>query len=144
MIRRETDAAALNAIANDGTVRDLIFIGMVYPDDTDLDFSGAVANDQNVALTDDAGFSAIFQWSAPGVYECHIMGTKASRGANAMQSGRAMLAYMKAHGARMVWGRPSIYNRAAICFIRRMGLKSEGTGTCPLVGEVEYFVTEGL
>jgi hypothetical protein len=120
-----------------------MFLGMIYPQQ-DLDFSDAVADARNFALTDDAGFAAIFQWSAPRVYECHIMGTKVARGTNAMQSGREMLAYMKTQGARLVWGRPSIYNRAAICFIRRMGLKSEGVGSDPFVGEVEYFVTEGL
>ena len=143
MIRRETDAALLNQIANDQTVQNLMFLGMVYPNQ-ELDFSDAVETPKNIALTDDAGFAAIFQWSAPRVYECHIMGTKSARGANAMQSGREMLAYMKNEGARLVWGRPSIYNRAAICFIRRMGLKSEGKGSDPFVGEVEYFVTEGL
>lgn len=143
MIRREHEAVTLNSVANDKSVRELMFLGMPYPQDK-LDFSEAVADAKTVALTDDNGFCSVFQWSAPGVYQCHIMAVKEARGASMMKSAREMLDYMKQHGARLVWGQPSIYNRAAICFIRRMGLKSAGKGSDPFLGEVEYFVTEGL
>jgi hypothetical protein len=141
MIWRETDPARINAIANDPTVRELMFLGMIHPQNA-LDFSDCLASEKAIALVDDAGFCSIFQWSAPGVYECHIMARKAARGAGMIRSAREMLAYMKERGARLVWGQPSIYNRAAICFIRRMGLKSAGFRSDPLLGDVEDFVTE--
>lgn len=143
MIRRETDAETLNLVANDKSVRELMFLGMPYPQQP-LDFADALEDGKTVALRDDNGFCSIFKWTAPGVYECHIMAVKEARGASMMRSAREMLDYMKGHGARLVWGQPSIYNRAAICFIRRMGLKSAGKGSDPFLGEVEYFVTEGL
>lgn len=143
MIRRETDAAVINAIGNDPTVRRLMFLGMSYPQEA-LDFTEAIAKPGAVALVDDGGFTAIFQRSAPGVYECHIMAPKQARGAGAMHSAREMLAYMRDDGASMVWGQPSIHNRAALCFIRRMGLKSAGKGHDPFIGDVEYFVTRDL
>jgi hypothetical protein len=59
-----------------------------------------------------------------------------------MRSAREMLAYMKERGARLVWGQPSVHNRGAICFIRRMGLKPAGFRTDPLLGDVQDFVTE--
>lgn len=141
MISRVSDANLVNAIANENSVRQMMFVGMMYPLH-DLDFSDCIENKQNICLIDDKGFCSIFQWSAPGVYECHIMAPKAARGASCMASAREMLAFMRKHGARLVWGRPSIYNRAAICFIRRMGLKSAGFGQDAAAGDVQYFVTE--
>lgn len=141
MISRVNDPGLVNAIANENSVRQMMFVGMVYPLH-DLDFSDCIENKQNICLVDDKGFCSIFQWSAPGVYECHIMAPKSARGASCMASAREMLAFVKKEGARLVWGRPSIYNRAAICFIRRMGLKPAGFGTDAAAGDVQYFVTE--
>jgi RimJ/RimL family protein N-acetyltransferase len=143
MIRRVLDPDIVNTIANEGSVREMMFLGMTYPLH-DLDFSDCIENQQNVCLIDNKGFCSIFQWSAPGVYECHIMAPKAARGVSCMASAHEMLAFMKQMGARMVWGRPSIYNRAAICFIRRMGLKAAGFGQDAAAGDVQYFVTEDL
>lgn len=141
MIARVQDPTLVNAIANEATVRQMMFVGMMYPLH-DLDFSDCLENKQNICLVDEKGFCSIFQWSAPGVYECHIMAPKSARGASCMASAREMLAFVRNEGARLVWGRPSIYNRAAICFIRRMGLKSAGFGTDAAAGDVQYFVTE--
>jgi RimJ/RimL family protein N-acetyltransferase len=141
MIRRVTDPDEVNAVANDPTVRELMFLGMVYPQ-FDLDFSECMESSKATVLCDEAGFCSVFEWKAPGVYECHIMAPKAARGANMMRSAREMLAYMKERGARLVWGQPSVHNRGAICFIRRMGLKPAGFRTDPLLGEVQDFVTE--
>lgn len=142
MIRRETDADAVNAIANDASVRELMFLGAMYPPN-ELDFTPWVEDPRNVVLVD-GGFCAMFVWRGPGIYECHLMIRKEDRGSSAMQVGKKMLAMMKQEGARLIWGQPSIYNRAAICYIRRMGLKPAGFGTDAIAGEVQYFVTEGL
>jgi len=141
-MRRVTEADEVNAIANDSSVRELMFLGAMYPPN-ELDFTPWVEDARNVVLLND-GFCAMFVWRGPGIYECHLMIRKQDRGANAMQVGHQMLDYMREQGARIIWGQPSIYNRAAICYIRRMGLKPAGFGTDAIAGEVQYFATEGL
>lgn len=133
-------ADALNDIANSADVREMMFLGCVYNPDN-LDFADHVDDDRNIAMVI-GGFGAIFVFRGPGIYECHIMARKASRGGFAMEAGREMLARMKELGAHTVWGQPSVYNRAAICYIRRMGLKPSGFGVDPVAGEVQYFVME--
>lgn len=136
----QTDAEKLNAIANADDVRELMFLGAVYPPQH-LDFTAYVEDKRNVTLVY-GGFGAIFVFRGPGIYECHIMARKEARGSNAIAIGREMLAYMKEVGAKTIWGQPSIYNRAAICYIRRMGLKPVGFGVDTVAGEVQYFVME--
>ena len=143
MIRREADADLLNQIANDPEVRQMAFIGMLYPN-MELDYASVLEDARNVILSDGEAFCAIFKWTSPGVYECHIMALQKARGAGMMKSAREMLAWMKENGARIVWGQPSIFNKGAVCFIRRMGLKPSGYGADPFIGEVQYFMTENL
>jgi len=142
MIERVTDAERVNEIGNDPSVRALMFLGAMYPPDH-LDFTPWCEDPRNIVLID-GGFVAMFVWRGPGIYECHLMVRKDARGAHAMQTGRDMLAYVRKEGAHTVWGQPSVYNRAAICYIRRMGLKSVGFGKDMIAGDVQYFVTEGL
>lgn len=143
MIRRETTPDLLNSVANAPEVRRMAFIGMPYPN-MELDYSSVFEDERNIILSDGIAFCAIFKWTSPRVYECHIMALPHIRGARMMGLAREMLAYMKEHGAITVWGQPSIYNKAAVCFIRRMGLKASDYGTDPFIGEVQYFVTENL
>ena len=145
MIRRlttEAESHEVDAIANDKTVRETMFLGMVYPQH-ELFWDDVVKDPKNCVLID-GGFCAVFAWTSPDVYECHIMALKIARGANMLRTGKLMLEYVKRLGAKMVWGQPSVYNRGAICYIRRMGLKATGFGTHPIVGDVQYFVTEAL
>jgi hypothetical protein len=135
---RVTDPDPVNALANAPDVRAPMMLGMWEPL-APLDFSASVEDPNNVVLMED-GFCAIFTWSAPFTYEVHIMARPDSRGAAGMHIGRKMLGYMQDHGARVVWGRPSIFNRAAICYIRRMGLKEAGFGVHPIIGECQYFI----
>lgn len=143
MIQRETDAGLLNRVANDPEVRRLSFVGMLYPN-TELDYGSVFEDARNIILSDGVAFCAVFKWTSPGTYECHIMALAHARGAKMMATAREMLAYMKQQGAVTVWGQPSIYNKAAVCFIRRMGLRASGCGNDPFIGEVQYFVTENL
>jgi hypothetical protein len=143
MIERITDNAEIvNEIGNNPSVRALMFLGAMYPPEY-LDFSPWVEDPRNIILRD-GGFVAMFVWRGPGIYECHLMIRKEDRGAKAMAVGKEMLQIVANEGARTVWGQPSIYNRAAICYIRRMGLKPAGFGVDAIAGEVQYFVTEGL
>lgn len=143
MIRRETEPTLLNRIANEPEVRQLAFIGMLYPN-TELEYDFVFQDQRNVVLSDGSAFAAIFKWTSPGVYECHIMALAHARGAHMMRTARVMLDYMKEQGASLVWGQPSIYNKGAVCFIRRMGLKASGYGHDPFIGDVQYFATENL
>ena len=142
MIIRETDPEQVNAVGNDATVRAMMFLGAMYPPEQ-LDFTPWVEDPRNIILRD-GGFVAMFVWRGPGIYECHLMIRKDARGASAMSIGKEMLAMVKQEGGHTVWGQPSIYNRAAICYIRRMGLKPAGFGVDAIAGEVQYFVTKGL
>ncbi len=109
----------------------------------DLDFTEAMADQRNVFFAV-GGFCAMFIWSAPRVYECHIMALPAARGRYLYTAGSAMLAFMKDIGAEMVWGQPAVGNLPAQAYIRRMGLVECGTGHNPLVGPVRYFVTRDM
>ncbi|MCW2763390.1 MAG: hypothetical protein JWR85_3591 [Marmoricola sp.] len=145
MIRRLTtpeEALEVDAIANDPGVRETMFLGMVYPQH-DLFWEDVVAEPKNHVLIAD-GFCAVFCWTSPAVYECHIMALKQARGAAMLDQGRAMLRYMKSVGAACVWGQPSIHNRGAITYIRRMGLVPVGLGNHAVIGDVQYFVTKEL
>lgn len=143
MIRRETEPTLLNRIANDPEVRQLAFLGMLYPSQ-ELDYGVVFDDSRNIILSDGSAFGAIFKWTSPGVYECHIMALAHARGAGMMQTARTMLSYVAERGAKTVWGQPSIHNKGAVCFIRRMGLKASGYGKDPFIGDVQYFVTENL
>lgn len=135
---RTNDTIIINAIGNDPDVRMMSRIGCIHTDD-ELDYSPWVDDPNNVVLLEE-GFCAIFVWSAPFTYECHIMALPESRGSEGMRAGRLMLEYMKQAGAKVIWGRPSIHNRAAICYIRRMGLMEAGFGHHHVIGDVQYFM----
>ena len=136
MTLRLASVEEVNAIANDASVQEMMGVG-------DLDFSAAMADPRLVALTD-GGFCTMFVWTAPGVYEGHVMARKESRGRYAIGAGRAAFAHMKNQGARMIWSQPSIANRAAIWYVRQMGMKDHGVGYHPVIGDVRYFTTENL
>lgn len=72
---RTLDATALNAIANDDTVRP--FIG----DGAPVDLTDLIADPQNVALTTDDGQGGyVLHKLAPGLYEAHSLALPAARG----------------------------------------------------------------
>ena len=136
MTMRVASLEEVNAIANDASVQKMMGVG-------DLDFSAAMADDRLVALTHN-GFCSLFVWCAPGVYEGHVMARKDSRGRCAIDAGKSAFAYMKEQGARMIWAQPSIANRAAIWYVRQMGMKDHGVGYHSVIGDVRYFATENL
>lgn len=130
----------VNAIANDPAVYAPMMLGMLHPQ-ADMDFTDAVEHSNTVTLMED-GFCALFVWTSPATYECHVMARKSARGVQMMRSARAMLQIMKDKGAKRIWGQPSAYNKPAVCFVRRMGLRYLDTGFHPIAGDVLYFETE--
>jgi hypothetical protein len=95
-----------------------------------------LADRRNVALIDDHGDIALFERTGKGVFEGHTL--FASRGREAIETGRTMLAAMfDMYGARAIWGRTPIERPAARWFSRRLGFRSLGVvetvrGPCEL------------
>jgi RimJ/RimL family protein N-acetyltransferase len=137
---REATADEVNAIANDPSVYDMLLLGALHPQCA-LDYSEQIDHPFVTALMID-GFAALFVWTSPGTYECHIMARKEVRGRKMIEASREMLAYMKSKGARRIWGQPSAYNPAAISFVKLMGLQYQDTGHHPVVGDVVYYEME--
>lgn len=135
---RVFDASAHNAIANHPSVRPS------FPW-----VEGEVSFDDEVQLTDAYVFllneartaGAIFEWSAPRVWQVHTLFSDGCRGKAAMTLGKHMIAWMQAEmAAQMIWGQTPLHNRAARMFNRLMGARSEGMRNHPVSGECELFV----
>lgn len=135
---RVFDAAVHNRIANDPSVRPS------FPW-----FEGAVSFDAEVTRPDDYVFlaneegdaAAIFEWSAPGVFQVHTMALATCRGRRALASGTRMVAWMfDDEGAEMLWGMTPVDNRAAGMFNRMMGARSLGKRDHHVAGPCEIFV----
>jgi hypothetical protein len=138
VIVRATDAAFHNLIANHPEVKPTLGYNEGY-----TDFTPALAYpDDYVLLSDGKGAAAIFEWSAPGVWQSHTMFLPESRGREGLKAAREMIDYMFAHGARMLWGMTPEDNRAAHMFNRLIGAKSEGKGEDIAGTAVRYFVVE--
>lgn len=133
---RFTDPDIVNRIANIPEVSKGISLdGEV----TEFDFTDAIANQQNVFLRYGGGI-AICEWSAPRVYQCHLLFAPDCRGRSAIISATNMRDFMMANYSNMLWGQPKKSNRPAIWLIRQVGFSHVGDGTHPMVGEVEYYV----
>lgn len=137
---REATAEEVNAIANHPDVYDMLLLGAIHPQCA-MDYEDALDSPLVTAFID-GGFAAIFQWTSPDVYECHVMATKAARGRKMIASSREMLAEMKRRGAKRIWGQPSVYNPAAVSFVKLMGLRYQGTGHHPIAGDVVFYQME--
>lgn len=136
---RVFDAAAHNRIANHPEVRPSFawFEGEVTFDDQAADVD-------NYVFLLDGDAAAIFEWSAPRVWQVHTLALPDVRGAAALASGRRMIAWMRAEmGARTLWGMTPIANRAARMFNRLIGAKSAGFREHHVTGPCELFVWEG-
>lgn len=129
------DASLPNEIAN------LPEVGPYLMADCDFDFSDAIANDRNVFLHD-AGGIAVFAWSAPRVYECHLFFRPECRGKSAVEASLRMLNWM-APLASVFWAQPPIGQKAAIWIGLRVGFRKEGTFVHPQLGPVQY-LTRGI
>jgi len=85
-----------------------------------------LADPRTIAITGD-GAGAVFEWSAPGVYECHIFFIPPCRGRRAIAAGRELASIMlNGYNAAMLWGEIKISNRHARWFSRQVGFRSLG------------------
>jgi hypothetical protein len=99
-IRRETDAALINAIANDPSVKP----DFGYNPDV-MDFAEVFGDPEHyIVLSNGHSVVSLFEWSAPGVWQQHFAALPHARGAPAINAAKQMADYLfKHHEARMIW-----------------------------------------
>ena len=121
MLERSFDIAFINKLANDPTVRPHL-----GPESLgELDFTDAVSNSQNWFLMGKHG-GFILVWSAPGVYEVHVMIEPEGQGSWAAKARQWVIDFAKANGAVMLWARIANTSRHVSYFARRGGMKPTG------------------
>ena len=138
MIVRATDAALHNLIANHPDVRPTLGYHQGETDFTDL----LQYPELYVMLSDGLGAAAIFEWSAPGVWQAHTMFLPESRGREGLKAARAMMDWMFDNGAKMLWGQTPVEHRGAQMFNRLIGAKPAGEGEDAAGVRVRYFTVE--
>ena len=116
------DPDLVNRIANSEAVRPYI-----RPDGGVMDWAPLVTRPITetgvVVLTDGVDALAAFEITAPGVYQSHTLFGQACRGRKAIDTAKAMVAWMFNHGASIVWGTTPRENRAARWFNRQIGAR---------------------
>jgi hypothetical protein len=138
LIYRATNAALHNYIANHPEVKPTLGYN-----EGPTDFTPLLAHPESyVMLSDGEGCAAIFEWSAPGVWQAHSMVLPDSRGRSAVKAAGEMFDLMFSDGARMIWGMTPKANRAAQIFNRMIGAKHAGEGEDARGTPVILFVVE--
>ena len=133
MPERLHDAALANEIAN------LPGVGEYLMADHAFDFSEAIESERVIFLHDDGGI-AIFSWSAPRVYECHLFFRPECRGKRAIEASFRMIDWMVPEHADALWAQPPAGQKAAIWIGLRVGFHLAGTSTHPTLGPVQYLM----
>lgn len=133
---RVFDASAHNRIANHPAVRPS------FPwVEGEVSFDAEVTDTQHYCFLLDGEAAAMFEWSAPGVWQVHSLASPDCRGKHALDAGRRMIGWMRDHeGATMFWGQTPVGNRAARMFNRLIGAKSAGMREHHICGLCELFV----
>lgn len=135
MIALATDAVLANRIANHPAVRPYLALHGGA-----LDFSPCIGSPDHRVLTNGRDAAAVFEWSAPGVWEGHTLFLPTCRGRRAVETGKAFCAWMFADGADILWGNTTSILRHVRWFNRRLGFEPAGIGLHHTLGEVERFV----
>ncbi|WP_426262995.1 hypothetical protein [Sphingomonas sp. PWP1-2] len=114
------DAALINRIANSDGVREF-----VAADDRLMDWTPLIARPFEetgaVVLTNGADAVAAFTYTAPSIFQAHLLFAKTCRGRKAIDTARAMLKWMFDNGATIVWGAAPRANRKVGIFGRLIG-----------------------
>lgn len=135
LIWRERDATLINNVANLANVHPAI----AYHGQP-LDWSAAFpAEDTGVVVLsngDDA--CAVFASTAHRVWQGHTVFGPTCRGRRAIETGKAIIAWMRPH-ADLIWGATPIGNRAARWFNRQIGGRPAGFDHYAVEGAVEIF-----
>lgn len=137
---RVFDAAEHNRIANLPDVRPS-FAWV----EGEVSFDAEIADTDHYVFLIEGGAAAIFEWSAPGVWQVHTLASPECRGKAAIDAGLRMIAWMQEQeGARMLWGMTPLGNSAARMFNRLIGAKSAGLREHHVCGETELFTWGGV
>ena len=119
-VRLENDLNLIHRIANSDAVRPFI-----RPDGAPMDWTPLLrfspAESRAIVLSNGHDALAAFEQTAPGIYQTHTMFAATCRGRRAIDTGRAMLAWMFERGAEMIWGSTPRVNRRACWFNRHLG-----------------------
>lgn len=135
MIRRETDPARINRIANLPEVRPFI----CYHDQP-MDWAPAfpAASSGVVVLSDGKDACAAFAMTGERTWQVHTLFGSECRGRRAVETARAMIEWMRPH-ADVIWGATPVRNCAARWFNRQCGAMPIRREVYPAEGEVEIF-----
>jgi hypothetical protein len=137
MLARCTDTAYVNAVANHPSVRP--YIGA--PDMGQLDFTDAVADDNNLFLMGaHGGFSLI--WSAPMVREVHVCVLPEGRGQWAARARQFTSDYAANMGVRILWARIARAARSVVIFARQGGMQPTGETLYTLGAAYDVYAME--
>lgn len=116
-----TDAAAINALVNDPSVRPSCGL----PELGDLDFSDLIARSENLFLIGKHG-GFMLLWSAPGVREVHVFLLPTGRGTWGFASQRVVVEAAAERGITLLWARINPDMPHLEAFARRGGMKPTG------------------
>lgn len=116
----ESDLNLIDRIANSEAVRPFI-----RPDGAKTDWSPLAdltpSESRAIILSNGTDAIGAFDQTAPGVYQSHTMFAATCRGRRAIDTGKAMVAWMFDHGADIVWGATPRTNQKACWFNRQLG-----------------------
>lgn len=126
-----TDAAAVNALVNDPSVRPTCG----FPELGDLDFTAAIQRPENLFLLGDHGGYMLI-WTAPGVREVHVFITPEGRGKWGFASLPEMVSAAAKLNVSLLWARVDPDMPQLEMFARRCGMKP--TGEIIETGGVDY------
>jgi hypothetical protein len=119
MIRRETDARHLNAVANHPAV--LPFVSL--PGQDAIDLAPVVADRRNIALACEGG-GFVCVWQEPGIYEVHSLFLPEARGVGARAAAREAIHGMFLQGDAMeLLTKVPVGNVRAEALARRCGFR---------------------
>lgn len=139
MIVRATDASLHNRIANHPDVKPSFGYN-----EGPTDFTPLLAHPEGyVLLSDGDGAAAVFEWSAPNVWQAHIFLMPESRGAYGIKAVKAMAEFMFLSGAKMLWGMAPAERKQVGRFGRLIGARPAGEGEDAMGTRVQLFVLEG-
>lgn len=133
MIREETDADLINRISNLPEV--LPHISYCGP----LDWQAAIDSPECIILSNGEDAIGAFERTAPRTWQVHTIFGPTCRGRKAVETGKAMLAYMVPAHADRVWGFTPLANAKARWFNRQCGARVIGQDCLPKDGVVEVF-----
>lgn len=124
LVKRTTDAAEINALINDPSIRPHVGGDGVSV----LDLSAAVADPLNYFVTGEHGGFA-FTWSSPSAYEVHTFILPAGRGAWAAAFALAARAFMAESGAWQLWTRVPVGHDNIRAYTEKAGFWPAGRQT---------------